>query len=268
MVDVPVFVIQLQVVGEVPGDSGQLDILTYHLPVRLEAQGFVDRQQLAEVLPAPGGGELDALRRGFHPVKVLLLDVQIGHHRPVEALLPGVLLPDSEVLPYVDALHPVQGHHVEVPDGAVILRRISGGGDEPALRQPLVAKGLALEELEHHGGQGLGDAVDFVQEEDAFLEAGFLHQLIDGGQNLAHGVLGDGEFLSAVDAFFNEGQAHGALAGVMGDGVGHQAHAGFRGHLLHDLGFAHAGGAHQQDGPLADGGNQVIPQGVLGQIGF
>ena len=71
----------------------------------------------------------------------------------------------------------------------------------------------------------------------------------------AHGVGGDGELLSAVGPRFDEGQAHGALAGVVGDGVGHQAHAGLGGHLLHDLGFAHARGAHQQDGPLADRGD-------------
>ena len=255
MVDLPVLAVELQIIGKVPGDAGKLDILPHHLPVRLEAQGFIDRQQLAQILPAPGGGELDALRRGLHPVEVVLPDVQIGHHRPVEALGPGVLLPDGEVLLYVDALHPVQGHHVEIPDGAVVFRRVSGGGDEPALRQALVAEGLALEKLQHHGGQGFRDAVDLVQEEDALLEAGFLHQVIDGGQNFAHGVLGDGVGLPAVGPLFDEGQAHGALAGVVGDGVGHQAHAGLGGHLLHDLGFAHARGAHQQDGPLADRGD-------------
>ena len=62
VVDLPVLVVQLQVVGEIPGDAGQLNVLAHHLPVRPEAQSLVHRQQLAQILPAPGGGELDALR--------------------------------------------------------------------------------------------------------------------------------------------------------------------------------------------------------------
>ena len=72
--------------------------------------------------------------------------------------------------------------------------------------------------------------------------------------------------LSAVGPLFDEGQADGALPGVVGDGVGHQAHAGLRGDLLHDLGLADARRAHQQHGPLAHRGDEVVPQLVPGQI--
>ena len=66
----------------------------------------------------------------------------------------------------------------------------------------------------------------------------------------------------------DEGQAHGALAGVVGDGVGHQCHAALPGGLLHDLGLADARRAHQQDGALPDGGNGILTQCVLSQVGF
>ncbi|CAN4034599.1 Iron-uptake system permease protein FeuB, partial [Dysosmobacter welbionis] len=223
-------------------------------------------QQFAQILPAPGGGKLEAVRRVLDAVEVVLLDVQVGEDGPVEVLPAGVLLPHAVVLLHVDALHPVQGHHVEVPDGLVVLRRVARRHDEPPLRQRLVAEGLALEELEHHGGQGLADAVDLVQEEDALLQPGPLHQPVNGGEDLAHGVLGDGDLLPAISPLFDEGQADGALSGVVGDGVGHQAHAGLGGDLLHDLGLAHARRAHQQHRPLAHCGDQVVPQLVLGQI--
>ena len=71
----------------------------------------------------------------------------------------------------------------------------------------------------------------------------------------------------AVGPMLDEGQADGALAGVVGDGVSHQAHAGLGGDLLHDLGLAHARGTHQQHRPLPDGGDEVIPQLVPGQVG-
>ncbi len=73
----------------------------------------------------------------------------------MQTLAPGVFLPDGEIFLYLDSFHPVQRHHIELPDRAVILRRVSGGGDQPALGKPLIAEGLALQELEHHRGQGL-----------------------------------------------------------------------------------------------------------------
>ena len=89
---------------------------------------------------------------------------------------------------------------------------------------------------------------------------------MDGGQNLAHGVLGDGVGLAAEGLLLDKGQAHGALAGVMGDGVSHQTHSGLPGDLLHDLGLADTGRAHQQHGALADGGDHVGSQLVLHEI--
>ncbi|CAN4045235.1 Stage 0 sporulation A-like protein, partial [Dysosmobacter welbionis] len=241
-------------------NAGHLDVLPHHLPVRPDAQGLISVQQFAEILPAPGGGKLEAVCRVLDAVEVVLLDVQVGEDGPVEVLPAGVLLPHAVVLLHVDALHPVQGHHVEVPDGLVVLRRVARRHDQPPLGKGLVAESLALEELEHHGGQGLADAVDLVQEEDALLQSGPLHQPVNGGEDLAHGVLGDGDLLPAISPLFDEGQADGALSGVVGDGVGHQAHAGLGGDLLHDLGLAHARRAHQQHRPLAHCGDQVVPQ--------
>ena len=66
----------------------------------------------------------------------------------------------------------------------------------------------------------------------------------------------------------DEGQAHGALPGVVGDGIGHQCHPALPGHLLHHLGLTDARRAHQQDRPLPDGRNGVFAQGILGKVGL
>ena len=69
-------------------------------------------------------------------------------------------------------------------------------------------------------------------------------------------------------ALTDEGQAHGALAGVMGDGIGHQRHAALPRRLLHDLGLADARRPHQQDGALADGRDGVFAQSIFGEVRF
>ena len=73
--------------------------------------------------------------------------------------------------------------------------------------------------------------------------------------------------LAVIDALFNKGQADGALAGVVGDGIGHEAHVFLGGDLLHDLGLADARRADQQHRALAHGGDAVIAQRVPAQIG-
>ena len=65
----------------------------------------------------------------------------------------------------------------------------------------------------------------------------------------------------------DEGQAQRTLAGVVGDGVGHQINVQLIRDLFHDLGFADARRAHQQNGPLAHGGNAIGAEFVLGQVG-
>ena len=164
MIGLLILVVELQIPGEVPCHGGQLDILADDLPVHPQSQLLVGIDHLAQVLPAPGGGKLQAVHGGLDAVEILLADIEIGDDGPVKPPGAGVLLPDGEVLLHVDALDPVQRHHIEIPDGLVVLRGVARRHDEPALRQLLIAEGLALEKLQHHGGQGLGDTVDLVQE--------------------------------------------------------------------------------------------------------
>ena len=64
-----------------------------------------------------------------------------------------------------------------------------------------------------------------------------------------------------------EGQAYGALPGVVGNCVSNQGNAAFLCNLLHNLGFADAGRAHQQDGPLPDCRDQGRAGVIGGQVG-
>ena len=180
----------------------------------------------------------------------------------------GVVLPDRQIRLNVHPADAVEGDDIEIADGFIVFRRVACRHDDPARRHSLIAEGLALQKLQHGGGQRLGDAVDLVDEEDALFQAGGLHLGVDAGDDLAHGVLRHRDVPAAVVALTDEGQAHGALAGVMGDGIGHQRHAALPRRLLHDLGLADARRPHQQDGALADGRDGVFAQSIFGEVRF
>ena len=180
--------------------------------------------------------------------------------------LQGILLPHLIVLFHVDALDPVQRHHVKLPHRFVVLRRIPRRHDDPSLRHPLVSKSLALKELQHGRRQRLRDAVDLIDEQDPFPKPGLLHLLIDRSDDLAHGVLRHLPRLSPEGPLLDKRQTDGALPGVVSDGVGHKADTALPGHLLHDLGLADPRRPHEKHRPLTDGGDHILPVSVLCKI--
>ena len=245
-----------------------LDVFPDQLLVCLQAQCLVGVQQVGKILPAAGGDELGAVHVRVDLVEVLGMQFQITQDGAVDMGGAGVVLPHRQVGLDIHAAHAVKGYDVKIPDGFVVLRRVACRHDDPARRHSLIAKGLALQKLQHGGGKRLGHAVDLVDEQNALRKAGGLHFSVDAGNDLAHGVFGHRYVLIAVVALPDKGQTHGALAGVVGDGVGHQCHPALPGHLLHHLRFSNARRAHQQDGALPDGGNGVFAQRILGKVGF
>ena len=55
---------------------------------------------------------------------------------------------------------------------------------------------------------------------------------------------------------------------MVGDGIGHQRNVALLRNLLHNLGFAYARRAHQQNGALADGRYQRAANIVRGKVGL
>ena len=65
----------------------------------------------------------------------------------------------------------VECYHVKFPHGFVVFRRISRCYDHPSGRQLLIAEGLALQELQHHRRERLGNTVDLIEEQNALFDA-------------------------------------------------------------------------------------------------
>ena len=198
--------------------------------------------------------------------EVLALDSQIGNDGRMYILLIGILLPHPKVRLHINALDTVQGHHVKLPDGFVILRRIAGSRDDPALRYLVASKCLALEELKHGRRQCLGNAVDLIDEQYAFLKSAVLNFIINGRHDLAHGILCHRVFPASKHFPVYKGKSHRALSCVVGDGICHQPNPALPGYLFHDLGLTHAGRPNQKNRPLTDGGNHILPIIILQKI--
>ena len=266
-VDALVLLVQLEIVRKIARHAGQLQILFDHLPVDREAERLIGLHQLGQVLPAARGDELHPVRSRLDAVEVVPPDLEIGQDRAVDAAAVGVFLPDREILLHVDALDAVERDHVELAHGFVVLGRVARRHDHPALGQALVAEGLALQKLQHHGRECLRDAVDLVEEQDALLDARAFHLAVDRGDDLAHGVGRDRVFLPAELLVLDVGQAERGLARVVGQRIGHQPHMGLVRDLLHDLGLADARRAHEQGGALTDGRDAVRAELVAREIG-
>ena len=91
----------------------------------------------------------------------------------------SILFPDRVIFLHGNVFDTIKCDHIKITNGAVIFRRVARCNDQPAFREFLITKSFALEELQHHGGQSFGYAVDLIQEENAFAEAGFFHQLVN-----------------------------------------------------------------------------------------
>ena len=122
----------------------------------------------------------------------------------------------------------------------------------------MISEGFALEKLQHGRSQRLRYTVDLVDEQNAFVQSGGFHFVINRSDNLAHGVFGHGVFLSSEGFFGDKRQTDGTLPGVMCDGVGDETDTAFSGNLLHNLCFTDSGSADEKNGALPDGGNHIF----------
>ena len=263
----PILIEQIIVDRKILGDLLVLQVLAYQPLGDLEAAALVDPHGRGQVGPAAGGGEGLAVQGGFDLVKIALFDIQIGRDGRMDPGVHGVFLPRVVVRLDIDALQAVPGHNVKLADGVVVFRRVSGGHHDPAVGDLMTPEYLVLQKLEHGGGQRFRDAVDLVQEQNALLQAGVLHHIVDGGDDLAHRVFRYAVLLPAVGLFHDKRQAEGALTGMVAHGVADQADAELLCDLLHDRGLADTRRAHQKQRALFFQGDLILAEFIFGKIG-
>ena len=173
----------------------------------------------------------------------------------MDTLFVGIFLPHIVVRLHIDALQAVPGDDIKFPDGIVVLRRVARCHHNPTVRHPMPAEDLVLQKLQHGRSQSLGHTVDLIKEQNALFQPRTLHHIIDGCDDLRHGILGHAVLHTTVDLLLDKRQTQSALSGMMGHGIADKAHPKFCRHLLHNGSLTDTGRAHQKDGPLPLDGN-------------
>ncbi len=199
---------------------------------------------------------------------MILPDCKVGHDGAVNTVFAGIAAPGLQILFDVDFPDPVQGYNVEIAYGFVVLRRVACGDNDKAVREAVRSEGFVLEKLQHGRSEGFRDAVDLVQKQDSFRNAASLDLVVDGGNDFAHGILGDRCLFPAVGVLLQKGQADGALPRVMRDGIGNKVDAAGGSGLLHDGGLADAGRSDEKERTLFFYRNDVFAGGISAGICF
>ena len=248
--------------GKLPGHLGGLEILAHKGQIHREARSLIGGEHHRQILPGPGGHQGNSFLLG-EQAEVVPVGVQIGQHRRVAPPGGHIVPPHGVVGPQPQHPQPVGGDRVQRVGCGIVLPRVPRHHQQPPFRQIKGAEPLGLQQLQQNGLESGGGAVELVQKQNALLLPRLLHGLPDGGHNLAHGVLGDGDGFSIHLRLPEEGQAQQGLAGVVGEGVGEQGQIQFPGHLAHHLGLADARRAHEADGPGPPAVHKVPALAVL-----
>ena len=198
---------QVVVHGESLCDLAVLHILLHEQLINGEPLGLVELDHRRQVVPAAGRHERRAVGRGLNGVEVGPLDVQVGDDRRMHLGRYGELAPHIEVGLNLDALEAIPRGDVEVVGRAVVLGRVAGRHDDPAVGHGMAAEDLVLQKLQHGRRERLRYAVDLVEEQNALAAPRGLHRLIDRGDDLAHGVFGHLVFHAVIGFRRDERQA-------------------------------------------------------------
>ena len=180
----------------------------------------------------------------------------------------GIVFKAGKILLNLDFSQSVQGYNVKVPNGFVVLRRVSCSHQHKALRNLMHTEGLILKKLQHGRRQCLRHRIDFIQKEDSFGNAGLFNLFINGGHNLRHGIFRNGNLSVSIHFLGNIRQSDGRLSGMVGNGIGNQIDSQLLCHLLHDSGFSDSRRSHQEQRSLPFHRNFIATGGILLMIGL
>ena len=233
-----------------------LQILSNQCFVDRKIQDFITFQHCRQILPAACRYKTLFIRFLRNRIKMVTVCHKVRCHNTVDLIFLCIGEPHRKLGNHLDLPHTVKRCHIKFPHRFIVFRRISGGHDQPVIRDVLIAEFFLLQKLQHYRSEGLGDAVNFIEKEDTPLLSGLLHAVIDRGDDLAHRVFRCMYHFPFDSTCADLRKAHGTLTRMVCHRVGNKPHTALFCDLLHNCRFSDARRADQENGTLLPEGNQ------------
>ena len=183
-----IFFKQFQIHCKILGNSPVLNILMHHFTVCFFPKYLVSLQKFRQILPASCCSEFSSVYACLHLIEILFLKLQIRADRRMNLRTIRIFLPYIIIFFHFDLLDSIQCHNVKITHRLIIFRRISCSYNDPSFRNLLISERLTLKKLQHGRSQSLRHAVDLINKENTFFHTGLLYFLVDGSNDLTHGV--------------------------------------------------------------------------------
>ena len=219
-------------------------------------QDFITFQHCRQILPAACCHKTLFIRLLRNRIKMVTVCRKIRCHSTVDLIFLCIGKPHGKLGNHLDLPHTVKRCHIKFPHRFIIFRRISGGHDQPVIRDVLIAEFFVLQKLQHYRSEGLGDAVNFIEKKDTPLLSVLRHAVIDRGDDLAHRVFRCMYRFPFDFTCADLRKAHGTLTRMVCHRVGDKPHTALFCDLLHNCRFSDARRADQENGALLPERNQ------------
>ena len=162
-----VLVEQQVVGGKAVGNVIVLQELLDQIAVNFLAHALEQLDDFRQILPTARRHKTLTRRRGYHGIEVFLLQIQKRQNGGVNVVVNGVRAPRIKRRLHHHFAQTVKRDDIELMNALVVFGRVARAHHHPVIGHAMTPERLELQELQHAGIQRFGNAVDFVQEQNA-----------------------------------------------------------------------------------------------------
>ena len=162
-----VLVEQQVVSGKAVGNIIVLQELLNQVAINFLAHALEQLDDFRQILPTARRHEALARRRGHHGIEVFLLQIQERQNGWMDVVVNGVRTPRIKRRLHHHFAQAVKRDNIELMDAFVVFGRVTRAHHHPVIGHAMTPERLELQELQHAGIERFGNAVNFIQEQNA-----------------------------------------------------------------------------------------------------
>ena len=162
-----VLVEQQVVRGKAVGNVIVLQELLNQVAINFLSHALEQLDDFRQILPTARRHKALARRRGHHGIEVFLLQIQKRQNGWMDIVVNGVRTPRIKRRLHYHFAQAVKRDDIELMDAFVVFGRIARAHHHPVVGHAMTPERLELQELQHAGIERFGNAVNFIQKQNA-----------------------------------------------------------------------------------------------------